>query len=143
MPTVFVDTAVIMYAAGREHPLRSACLAVMDAVNAGEIDGVISAEVVQEIVHRYLSTRQPDVGREMATHALDMFAPVLPVTDAVMRRVVDLVEQYRTVRARDIVHVATCLEQGIDTIVSPDTHFDDISEITRIEPNDLGRLARK
>jgi hypothetical protein len=140
--TVFLDTTIIMYAAGREHPLRANCVHILDRVRTGDLDAVISAEVVQEIVHRYLSREEPETGREMAAHALDMFAPVIPVTHAAMRRVVDLLERYRTVRARDLVHVATCLEEGIDTIVSPDRHFDDIREITRIAPDDAAALGR-
>jgi predicted nucleic acid-binding protein len=137
--TVFLDTAVIMYAAGREHSHKAACAAVMDRVGTGDLDAVISIEVVQEIVHRYLSMHQPQTGREMANHALDVFAPVLPVTHDVMQRTVDLLERYQTVQSRDLVHVATCLVNGIDSIISPDTDFDAIAEITRIAPEDVQR----
>lgn len=40
----------------------------------------------------------------------------------------------------DLVHVATCLEDGIDTIVSPDTGFDQVPEIERVAPDDGTRL---
>ncbi|MHB8399678.1 MAG: hypothetical protein ACYDCI_12230 [Candidatus Limnocylindrales bacterium] len=48
----------------------------------------------------------------------------------------DLVERYTTLAARDLVHVATCLEEGIGEIVSPDRGFDAVSEIRRIAPDD-------
>ena len=38
--------------------------------------------------------------------------------------------------ARDLVHVATCLEYGIDTIISPDRGFDSVTEIRRLSPED-------
>ena len=60
-----------------------------------------------------------------------MLAPVLPVTDAVMRRMPSLVEAYPTLSARDLVHAATCLEERIDTIVSPDRGFDQVEGLQR------------
>ena len=44
-----------------------------------------SAEVVQEILHRFISVRRPEVGAEIAKLTMDAFAPVLPITHALMR----------------------------------------------------------
>jgi len=38
-----------MYAAGRDHPLRVPCANVMERVNFGSVQGLISTEVIQEI----------------------------------------------------------------------------------------------
>ncbi|MGH3443048.1 MAG: type II toxin-antitoxin system VapC family toxin [Nitriliruptorales bacterium] len=135
--TVFIDTAVIMYAAGRDHPLRDPSREILRAVVADELDGVTSAEVIQEILHRFTARSEPDVGANLARHALDVFAPVLPVTDAVMRRMPDLIGAHPGLSARDLVHVATCLEEGIDTIVSPDRGLEEVDVVQRIDPADL------
>lgn len=37
--TVFIDTAVIMYAAGGDHPLREPCRDMLRAVVDGRLDG--------------------------------------------------------------------------------------------------------
>lgn len=137
--TVFVDTAVIMYAAGRDHPLRDPSRRWLRAVVDGEVDGVTSAEVAQEILHRFSARAEPQTGAAMARHALDVFAPVLPVTDAVMRRMPDLVEAYPRLSARDLVHVATCAEEAIDAIVSPDHGFDEVGGLRRIDLADSDR----
>ncbi len=134
--TIFVDTAIIMYAAGAEHPLRNPCQRLLARIADQRLEAVTSAEVIQEILHRFSALRRPDMGAAMARDALDLFAPVLPVTDAVMRRMPDLVGRYTTLAARDLVHVATCLEEGIREIVSPDRGFDAVSEIRRITPDD-------
>ena len=135
--TRFIDTAVIMYAAGTEHPLRDPCIRVMDRVTAGTLDATTSVEVVQEIVHRYLSVRRAELARRVARQTLDIFAPVLPITHALMRRVPDLAARYPTLAARDLVHVATCVHEGITEIVSPDRAFDDVAEIRRLDPVEL------
>lgn len=132
--TVFIDSAVLMYAAGSEHPLKAPCKEVLVRVAAGELDAVISAEVVQEIVHRYMAVGRPQLGASIARDALDLFAPVLPITHAVMRRVPDLVDRHPTLAARDLVHVATCQAEGISEIISPDRGFDSVPGIRRIDP---------
>lgn len=135
--TVFVDTAVIMYAGGGDHPLRAPCVAVMDAIDSGRLEAVTSVEVVQEILHRFLSIRQPEIAMTMATVALSTFAPVLPITHALMRRVPDLVRRYPTLSARDVIHVATCVHEGIAEIISTDRGFDQVSELRRIPPEEF------
>jgi len=64
---------------------------------------------------------------------LDLFAPVLPITHAVMDRMPELAERYPGLAARDLVHVATCLEAGIATIVSSDRGLDAVTEIRRLD----------
>ena len=132
--TVFIDTAVLMYANGASHPLRVACRRILSGIGDGRIDAVTSVEVVQEILHRFTSIRSPEVGIRIARLTLDAFAPVLPITHATMRRSMDLVERYPTLSARDVIHVATCIQEGISEIVTPDRGFDQVVEIRRIDP---------
>ena len=132
--TVFVDTAVVMHAAGGEHPLRDPCRRIIDGISDGSVDGVTSAEVVQEIFHRFLSIRRPEDGAILAERTQDLMAPVLPITHALMRRVPELARRYPTLDARDLVHVATCIHEGITEIISPDRGFDQVAELRRLDP---------
>ena len=136
--TVFIDTAVVMYANGTAHPLREACRAIMIRIGDGQLEAVTSAEVVQEIVHRFMSIKRPEFGIEIARVTMDAFAPVLPITHALMRRVPDLAVRYPHLSARDLVHLATCIQEGIPEIVTPDRGFDHLAELRRIDPADLG-----
>jgi predicted nucleic acid-binding protein len=94
--------------------------------------------VVQEIFHRFIAIRRPEMGIAMASDVMTSFAPLLPVTHAVMARLPDLVGRYPRLAARDLIHVATCLEEGIEAIVSPDHGFDEVTEIRRIDPTAPG-----
>ena len=123
-----------MYAAGASHAYRDACRAILERIADGRLDAVTSIEVVQEIGHRYVSIRQPDLARELTMATLDLFAPVLPITHAVMRRVPDLMARYPALDSRDLVHVATCIHEGITQIVSADRAYDAVSEVRRIDP---------
>lgn len=133
--TRFLDTSVLMYAAGTEHRLKEACVRIVDGIGDGAIrDVVTSAEVVQEIVHRYLSIGQPEIARDLATRTLDLLAPVLPITHALMRRVPDLAARYPGLAARDLIHIATCIHDGIPEIISADRGLDRVAEVRRIDP---------
>ena len=137
MTTPFIDTAVLMYASGAEHPLRAPCRRVMLAIGSGELAAVTSVEVVQELLHRFIAIRRVEIGRQLASDAMDTFAPVLPISHALMRRVPDLAARYPSLSARDLVHVATCVHEGITEIVSPDRAFDQVAEVRRLDPVEL------
>jgi predicted nucleic acid-binding protein len=131
---VFVDTNVLMYAAGSDHPLRDPCRAVVDGISNRSIQGVTSVEVVQEILHRYLAINRYEGGIALAEQTLDLFAPVLPLTHALVRRVPDLARRYPALSARDLIHLATCIHEGIEEIISTDQSFDTVREVRRIAP---------
>ncbi|HEY4228460.1 MAG TPA: type II toxin-antitoxin system VapC family toxin [Candidatus Limnocylindrales bacterium] len=133
MTAVFIDTAVLMYAAGADHELRAPSQEIVRRIATSDLEAVISAEVVQEILHRFVAIRRSELGAAMARDALDLFDPVLPVTHAVMSRMPGLIERYPALSARHLVHVATCLEVGLPAIVSPDRGFDAVHELERID----------
>ena len=135
--TIFIDTSVIMYAAGSEHSLRAPCARIIDLIGQGRLDATTSVEVVQEILHRYRAIRRPEIGESQAQRTMDLFAPVLPITHALMRRVPDLAARYRQLSSRDLVHIATCVHENITAIVSADRGFDVVAEIRRIPPEEF------
>lgn len=138
--SVFVDTALIMYAGGAPHRLREPSRRLLSAAVEGRLDAVTSVEVIQEIHHRFTAIDDRARGVAMAESSLDLFAPVLPITDAVMRRMTEMIAEHPSLSARDLVHAATCLESRIDVIVSPDRGFDGIDGLARVDPADVDLL---
>jgi predicted nucleic acid-binding protein len=139
--TFFIDTAVFMYAAGSEHPLRDPCAEALRRVRARPMSAATSAEVIQEILHRFVLIRRPAIGVQMARAMLDAFGPILPVTHSVMTRVPALLERYPGLATRDLVHVATCLEERIDTIVTTDIALSQVAEVRCIHPSQVASDA--
>ncbi len=139
--TVFLDTAVLMYAAGSDHRLKQPCAAILTSIAEGRLSAVISTEVIQEIAHRFVHIRKPGSAIQLITHALELFSPVVPVGQPVVARLPGLIARYRDLQARDLIHVATCLEERIEAIVSPDRAFDVVVELRRIDPTDGAALA--
>jgi hypothetical protein len=136
-----LDTNVFMYAAGREHPLKTACVAVLRRVAVDDLRAVTDTEVLQEILHRYGALGERDRGIRLARLAVDQVGgDVLPVTLADMRRAFDLWERTGSaIKSRDAVHAATMLNHGLTHIVSADEHFDAVEGLTRVDPRTAAR----
>jgi len=134
---IFVDSNVLMYAAGADHPLQRPCREIVEGIGDRSIAATTSVEVVQEIVHRYLAIGRVPGGLALAEQTMDLFAPVLPMTHALMRRVPELARRYPALSARDLIHVATCVHEGISEILSTDRGFDAVREVRRIPPEEF------
>ena len=137
--TLFVDSNIIMYAVVAEHPYHRPCLDALDRIIRESLPAVVSSEVHQEILHRYLSLGLGQMALEVSARLETLIPTTLPVTLADIRRARRLAERYSTLNARDLVHAAVMLENGLSCILSTDRHFDQMAEIERIDPRDLGK----
>jgi len=136
--TFLVDANVIVYAASVS-PFRTASAEIIDAVTNRDIDGRISTAILEEIWHVELSGKVPGIdGLAKRAHAL--FSPLLPVTDDIVARALELPDTQ--LGSNDRIHVATALENGIDTIVSFDLAFDLAPRIRRVDPMNDGARSR-
>jgi predicted nucleic acid-binding protein len=128
-PVALLDVNVPMYAAGRAHPYKEACVWVMTEVAEGRLAAAIDVEAVQEILYRYGELQQWETGFTMANSLLDLVPIVYPVSLDDVRLTVDLFRQYapQGVKARDLIHVAVMRNRGLTRIISTDQHFDRIA----------------
>jgi len=113
---IFVDTNVIMYAAGREHPLRSEAQAFFEESLASGIVLVTSAEVLQELLHAYLRADRLETLDTALSLARARIHTVWPVEaeDVDLARL--LVEQHPGLGARDLLHVACCSRRNVTRV---------------------------
>jgi hypothetical protein len=135
--TLFLDANIIMYAIGTDHPLKPACVAALRQVEAGAIQVVTNVEVFQELLHRYSAIGRHEVAAHAFTHLKALCEQVLPVLEADLDRAFAILNNQPHINVRDAIHAATMLNGGLRTILSTDTHFDTIPEITRIDPRTL------
>ena len=64
-PAVFIDANVPIYAAGREHLYKQPCARILRLVADNPQLFVTDAEVLQELLHRYLASGRWTLGREV------------------------------------------------------------------------------
>jgi predicted nucleic acid-binding protein len=103
----------------------------------GEIEGVIDAEVLQEILHRYRSIRRWKEGREVYLFVRRILTIVAPITTDVTDLAWTLLDSNPRVMARDALHAAVCRSQGIRVVCSYDKDFENFTELERVEPDAL------
>jgi len=125
-----------MYAAGQAHSYKDPCVQVMKAVADGQLEAAIDAEIIQEILHRFGASKRWDIATAMASDVLTLVSAVYPVTSEDVRVTIHLFDRYarQGVLARDLIHAAVMLNNGLTHIISVDAHFDRIEGITRIDP---------
>ncbi len=87
----FVDANIPMYAEGKEHPYKAACSKALERIANEDLPARTSAEVLQEILHRYLSVAKGELG----------------------------------------------IHHGLPAILSADTHFDNVTQVRRIDPREF------
>lgn len=134
----FVDTNVVIYAAGKSQ-YREPCLELLREIAAGRSEGRTSTAVIEEAWHVELSGRAgPLPGLARRTHAV--FTPLLPVTDETVHLAFSL--DGGPLGANDRIHLATCRQHDIETIVSADGGFDQVRGIRRVDPLDQRALRR-
>lgn len=113
---VFVDTNVLVYAVGRQHPLRGEARAFFRRSLASNHALATSAEVLHELLHIYLP-----VGRlETLDAALSLVAGAIPTVWSVERADVEharaLVVEHPTLGARDLLHLACCRRRRVEAV---------------------------
>ena len=127
---IFVDSNIPMYLVGAEHPNKAAARALLErAITDGEIL-VTDAEVLQEILHRYVAIARRDAIMPASEALLGIVDEVFPVERGDVERARRIVLT-TPLSARDAVHLAIMRRRGVDRIMTFDRAFDDIAGIMR------------
>ncbi len=128
---ILVDSNIPMYLVGGDHPNRARAHVALLAIAAEGERLVTDAEVLQEILHRYVLTERVHLVHEALKAILDLVVDVYPME---RQDVTEAAEVVRTARlsARDAIHVAVMRRRGITRILSFDRGFDAVEGIERI-----------
>jgi predicted nucleic acid-binding protein len=129
---IFIDSNVPMYLVGAAHPHKVDARRLLENAIASNERLVSSAEVLQEIMHRYVAIRRRDVIQPA-------FDALLAVADEIYAVAREDVEQAKKtldgmpkLSARDALHVAVMERREVKRIMSFDKAFDAVPGIERI-----------
>lgn len=134
---ILVDSNILMYAAGAPHRHKAESVAFLQRIANGQVEAVLDAEVLQEILHRYRAIGRWDNGRRVFDLARRIIPAVVPVTAEILDRARALLDSYSALMARDALHAAVCQEAGLEAICSYDRDFDRIRGLKRREPSQV------
>ena len=128
---IFVDSNIPMYLVGANHANKPAARALLErAITDGEVL-VTDAEVLQEILHRYVAIDRRDAISPASKVLLGVVDEVFPVERADVEQARELVMATR-LSARDALHLAIMRRRGVDRIMTFDRAFDGLPGVTRI-----------
>lgn len=131
--TVFIDSNVPMYVAGRDHALKAPATAFLERVRRGEIAACTSTEVLQEILYRYVGLDRLDLASEVYSLFVEICPVVLPVTLADTDRAVEILTSAVGLSVRDALHAAVMLNHEVTSIATFDRGFDGVVGVERLE----------
>ncbi len=113
---IFVDTSVLMYAVGRDHPLQPPARRFFAEATTDQQPLATSSEVLQELAHAYLPVERTQA-LAVALRIVDrtrMEVWPLERDDVILG--IELAARHPALGARDLCHLASCQRRGVTRI---------------------------
>jgi len=129
---ILVDSNIPMYLVGAPHPNKARSQRLMESLLIERKRLVTDAEVLQEILHRYVSINRRDAIQPAFDVLLATVDEVLEVDRVTVERAKQIVLGYNQLSARDSIHLAVMQRHGIEQIASFDSGFDSYPNVTRL-----------
>jgi predicted nucleic acid-binding protein len=141
---IVLDTTVLVYAKGADHPLRGPCRALIDAIGRKAIGATTTPEVIQEFAH--VRARRDGRSRAVsdARGLVSTLGPLLLVDSASLSLGLRIYEETAGLGSFDAVLAAVAIFGSADALVSADRGFADVKGLTHVDPaapDFLGRLG--
>ena len=121
-----------MYLVGGHHPHKTDAQRLLEKLIRDRQRLVTDAEVLQEILHRYVAIDRRDAIQPAFDALLGVIDQVLAVDRTVVERAKQIVLEYRRLSARDAIHLSVMEQNGIEQILSFDSGFDSFPGIARL-----------
>ena len=121
-----------MYLVGAPHPHKADAQRLLEKLISDRHRLVTDAEVLQEILHRYVAINRREAIQPAFDALLGIADQVLPVDAAAAGRAKEIVMGHRQISARDALHLAIMEHHGIEQILSFDAGFDRFPGVERL-----------
>jgi len=130
---IIVDTTVLIYAVGVDHPLREPCRNLLVAHAEGRVEVTTTVEVIQEFAHVRARRRSRADAGALARHFAEAFRLFVTRPEDLAAGLA-LFEQHATLGALDSVLAGGALNQGAEALVSADRAFAEVVGLLWIDP---------
>ncbi|MEP7352695.1 MAG: type II toxin-antitoxin system VapC family toxin [Acidobacteriota bacterium] len=121
---IFIDSNIPMYLVGAAHPHKIDAQLLLERLIAARERLVTSAEVLQEILHRYVSVQRKEAISVAVRALLDAVDEVFPIEEMDVLRANEILQLTKGLSARDALHIAVMERRGIKQILTFDAGFD-------------------
>jgi uncharacterized protein len=135
---IVVDTTVLVYAVGTDHPLREPCQRLIRAIADETILATTTIEVIQEFTHVRARRRDRKDAAGLARDYIELLSPLLIVEETDLREGLRLYEEGTAFGSFDAVLAAAARAAGAEALVSADAGFSSIAAIDHVVPDAAG-----
>jgi hypothetical protein len=135
---IVLDTTVLVYAKGADHPLQKPCRDLIEAIADGTVQATTSAEVVQEFVHVRARRRDRHDAAALGRDYAELLSPLLGITREHLRHGLAMFERVEELGAFDAVLAAAAAGAGATALVSADAGFARIPDVSHVLPDATG-----
>jgi len=130
---IVLDTTVLAYAVGTEHPLREPSRRLLKALGEGTVTASTTVDVIQEFAHGYARRRPRAEPAAQARRYATLLAPLLSPTEADLAAGLQLFEKQERLDAFDAVLAATTIAHEAKALVSADRAFASVRRLPFVE----------
>lgn len=129
---IFVDSNVPMYLVGAPHPHKVDAQQLLERAIADGQRLVTSAEVLQEILHRYVAIQRRDAIQPALDALLGVVDEVFPVEREDVEQAKRILDGHPDLSARDAIHLSVMRRRDVGRVMSFDAGFDGVPGVGRI-----------
>ena len=130
---IVLDTTVLVYAVGEDHPLRQPCRELVAALRDRRVRATTTPEVIQEFAHVRSRHGRLDAG-DLANDFARLMAPLIVVGEDDLRAGLSLFAEHDRLEAFDAVLAAAGLRRGAVALVSADRAFAAVGQLPYVDP---------
>jgi len=129
---ILIDSNIPMYLVGASHPHKADAQRLLERLIGDNRRLVTDAEVLQEILHRYVAINRRDAIQPAFDALLGVVDEVFPIDLGATEDAKRIVLGYQGLSARDALHLAVMQQHGIEEILSFDSGIDAFTETRRL-----------
>jgi predicted nucleic acid-binding protein len=134
IPRYYLDSTVILAAAGGESPDKASAQQVLQAMAQSRINLVVSSEAIVECLHACAWSQARAGGLALIEHLLVLAPHPVALTAAMLRDARHLLEQQPRLGIRAGLHAACARATGCTDILSYDEDFGLVAGLRRLTP---------
>jgi uncharacterized protein len=129
---IFIDSNVPMYLVGAPHPHKSDSQRLLEKLISERSRLVTDAEVLQEMLHRYVAIDRRDAIQSAFDALLGIVDQVFAIEQSAAERAKSIVLGHPRLSARDALHIGVMEQHRVEQILSFDAGFDGFPGVVRL-----------
>jgi hypothetical protein len=130
---IVLDTTVLAYAVGTEHPLREPSRRLLTAIGEGTVTATTTVDVIQEFAHGHARRRPRATAAAHARLYATLLAPLLSPVEGDLVAGLQLFERDDHLDAFDAVLAATAIAHEAKALLSADRAFASVRRLPFVE----------